>query len=267
MASPFRSSRSKASASMSDPLFDVRGRTVLITGATSGIGLHLTGMFLERGAHVVAAGRSAESSSPLAALREQFGGAILPIAMDVTDNASCRSAVTQILELAPVDVLVNNAGVSSEQAFTAQDDGEWQRTIEANLAGPVRVSSAIAAHLVENGATGSIVNVLSVAAFRSTRNLGAYSASKAGLGQVTRSMALELAPHGVRVNAIVPGYIETPMNREYLAGSGGERTLKRIPMGRVGSPADLDGAVIFLASDASAYVTGASIVVDGGYLA
>jgi NAD(P)-dependent dehydrogenase (short-subunit alcohol dehydrogenase family) len=252
---------------MADDLFDVRGRSVLVTGATSGIGLHLSGMFLERGAFVIAASRSAETSSALDALRSRFGDALRPVAMDVADAGSIRTALNRLLAQGTVDVLVNNAGIPSERPFLAQDHDEWQRTIAVNLEGPVRLSSAVAAHLVDRAAPGSIVNVLSIGAFRSIRNLGAYSVSKAGLGQATRTMALELAPHGIRVNAIVPGYIETPMNEEYLAGRGGERTLARIPMGRIGTPADLDGAVVFLASDASSYVTGACLAVDGGYLA
>jgi NAD(P)-dependent dehydrogenase (short-subunit alcohol dehydrogenase family) len=251
---------------MPEDLFDLRGRSVLITGATSGIGLHLTGMLLERGARVVAAARTAETSAPLRELGSRFGTALTPVAMDVADAASTRDALDHLFAGGVVDVLVNNAGIPSEQPFLAGDTDEWHRTIEANLAGPVRLSSAVAAHLVDRGAPGSIINVLSIAAFRAIRNVGAYSVSKAGLGQATRSMALEFAAHGIRVNAIVPGYIETPMNQEYLAGRGGERTLARVPMGRIGSPADLDGAVVFLASDASSYVTGACLAVDGGFL-
>lgn len=252
---------------MAEDLFAVDGRSVLVTGATSGIGLHLTGMLLERGARVVAASRSAETSTALGRLRSGFGEALTPVAMDVADATYVRAALDRVFAAGGVDVLVNNAGIPSEQPFLAQDDDEWRRMMAANLDGPVRLGSAVAAHLVDRGAPGSIVNVLSIGAFRSIRNLGAYSVSKAGLGQATRGMARELAPHGIRVNAIVPGYIETPMNQEYLAGRGGERTLAKIPMGRIGTPADLDGAVVFLASDASAYVTGACLAVDGGYLA
>jgi NAD(P)-dependent dehydrogenase (short-subunit alcohol dehydrogenase family) len=252
---------------MPEDLFDLRGRSVLITGATSGIGLHLTGMLLERGARVVAAARTAETSAALEGLGARFGTALTPVAMDVADAASTRNALDRVVADGVVDVLVNNAGIPSEQPFLAGDTDEWHRTIEANLAGPVRLSSAVAAQLVERGAPGSIINILSIAAFRAIRNVGAYAVSKAGLGQATRSMAVEFAPRGIRVNAIVPGYIQTPMNEEYLAGRGGERSVAKIPLGRIGTPADLDGAVVFLASDASAYVTGACLAVDGGYLA
>lgn len=252
---------------MGEDIFDLGDRSVLVTGATSGIGLHLTEMLLERGARVIGAARSAETSPALAGLRDEFGDSLRTVAMDVADPTATRRALDSVLDTTPVDVLVNNAGIPSEQPFLAEDHDEWERTLAANLAGPVRLSSAVAAHLVDRGAPGSIINVLSIAAFRSIRNLGAYSVSKAGLAQATRSLALELARHAIRVNAIVPGYIETPMNEEYLAGRGGDRTVARIPMGRVGTPADLDGAVVFLASAASAYVTGACIAVDGGYLA
>lgn len=252
---------------MAEDLFAVEGRRVLLTGATSGIGLHLTGMFLKRGARVVAASRSAATSPTLEPLCSEFGDALTPVAMDVTDAASVRAALDRVFAADAVDVLINNAGIPSEQPFLAQDDDEWRRTMAANLDGPVLLASAVAAHLVDRGAPGSIVNVLSIGAFRSIRNLGAYSVSKAGLAQATRSMARELAPHDVRVNAIVPGYIETPMNQEYLAGRGGERTVAKVPMGRIGRPADLDGAVLFLASNASTYVTGACLAVDGGFLA
>lgn len=251
---------------MPEDIFDVTGLSVLVTGASSGIGLHMSEMLLERGARVIAASRSAEASPVLDGLRVRFGGALTSVAMDVTDPGSTRAALDQILTNGKVDVLLNNAGISSEQPFLARDDDEWQRTIAVNLDGPVRLSSAFAANLVDRGAPGSIINMLSVAAFRSIRNLGAYSVSKAGLSQATRSMALEFAPHGIRVNAIVPGYIETPMNQDYLAGRGGERALAKIPMGRVGTPADLDGAVVFLASSASSYMTGSCVSVDGGFL-
>ncbi|MFC0529768.1 SDR family NAD(P)-dependent oxidoreductase [Phytohabitans kaempferiae] len=251
----------------SDHLFSLEGRTILVSGASSGIGLGLCRAFAERAATVVAVSRSAPDSVDLARLADDHGGRVHRFAVDVSSAESVAAGLERIAGVVDrVDVLVNNAGVSSESLILARDVDEWHRTIGANLTGPYLLTSGVASRMVEAGRGGSIVNVSSIAAHRAVKGLAAYAASKAGLEQLTRVAAVELAPHGIRVNGIVPGYVRSGMNAGYLDAGAGERLARRIPLGRVGQPADIEGAAVFLASAASAYVTGTVIAVDGGFL-
>ena len=189
------------------------------------------------------------------------------VALDVTDPASVDSAMRRVGELAgPVDILVNNAGVADTKASLEVTESDWRRVLDTNLDGAWRMAQAAAKSMVAAGRGGSIVNIASILGLRQATHLLAYAAAKAALVQVTKSLALEWARHGIRVNAIAPGYVVTEMNRDFFASDPGQAVLKRMPQRRVGDPRDLEGALLLLASGAGAYITGSVVVVDGGHL-
>ena len=165
----------------------------------------------------------------------------------------------------PLDIVVNNAGIATTKPALETDEAAWQQVIDTNLSGAFRVARAAAKAMVEGGRGGTIINIASILAFRVAKQVPAYVAAKAGLVKLTEALALELASRGIRVNAIAPGYIETDLNREFLRSPSGQAMQARIALRRFGTAADLDGALLLLASDAGAYITGATIVVDGGH--
>lgn len=246
-----------------DPLFDVRGKVALVTGASSGLGENFARCLAARGAVVVACARRADRLEALV----RDGSAAYAVALDVTDPASVEAAVRRAVELAgPVDILVNNAGIADTKASLELTEADWRRVLDTNLDGAWRVAQAVAKAMVAARRGGSIVNIASILGLRQATHLLAYAAAKAALVQVTRSLALEWARHGIRVNAIAPGYVVTEMNRDFFASDAGQAVVKRIPQRRVGSPRDLEGALLLLASDAGAYMTGSVVVADGGHL-
>lgn len=248
-----------------DPLFSISGKTILVTGASSGIGLHLLRTLASRGATVVAASRSSSRSEALAALAAEMDGRVVPQDMDITAEASVEAAFTGIAaRFGRLDALVNSAGIAEPKRTEDMSLAEWQRTIDTNLTGAFLVSRE-AARLMTEG--GSIVLVASIGAYRSVVGLSSYSASKAGVVMLARTLAIELAGRAIRTNVLVPGYVLTPMNEEFLSGPAGAKILKKVPLNRFAKPADLDAAAIYLCSDGSAYVTGSTIAVDGGFLA
>ncbi len=248
---------------ITDPLFDVRGKVALVTGASSGLGESFARCLAARGAVVVAAARRLDRLEAL--VRE--GGAAHAVALDVTDPASVEAAMRRAEELAgPIDILVNNAGVADTKASLEVTESDWRRVLDTNLDGAWRMAQAAAKSMVAAKRGGSIVNIASILGLRQATHLLAYAAAKAALVQVTKSLALEWARHGIRVNAIAPGYVVTEMNRDYFASEPGQAVLKRIPQRRVGDPRDLEGALLLLASGAGAYITGSVVVVDGGHL-
>jgi NAD(P)-dependent dehydrogenase (short-subunit alcohol dehydrogenase family) len=166
----------------------------------------------------------------------------------------------------PVQILINNAGVATTRAALELAEEDWGMTLDTNLKGAWLVAREAARRLVAHRAQGTIVNVTSILGLRVAGSVAAYAASKAGLLQLTRALALEWARHGIRVNAIGPGYIETDLNREFFASEQGQAIVKRIPQHRLGQSSDLDGALLLLVSDASRYITGSVITVDGGHL-
>lgn len=248
---------------MGDDLFSVAGVRALVTGASSGLGEHIAGVLAQRGAIVAAAARREDR---LAELVAHHPGAITAIPMDVTDPQSVMTGVANAqAALGGLDLLVNCSGVAAGASALQLDEDDWDRVIDTNLSGAWRVSRAFGKALVAAGAPGAIVNIASILGLRVAGNTSAYAASKAGLIQLTRAMALELARHRIRVNALCPGYVETDLNRGFFASEAGARMKARIPT-RLGQPADLDGPLLFLASGASAHVTGTALVVDGGHL-
>ena len=237
------------------------GKTALVTGASSGLGLHFARVLAARGASVVLAARRREA---LEEARAGIGGATRAVALDVTDPDSIEAAFAEIGD-AP-DILVNNAGVTTDTPALAMDAATWDRVVDTNLKGAFLVAQAEAKALRAAGKGGVIVNVASITGLRPAGNLSAYAASKAGLIHLTKTLALEWARHGIRVNALCPGYIETDLNRDFFASEAGQALVKRIPQRRLGRLEDLDGALLLLASDAGRYITGASLAVDGGHL-
>jgi NAD(P)-dependent dehydrogenase (short-subunit alcohol dehydrogenase family) len=187
--------------------------------------------------------------------------------MDVTDPDSVQQAVGGIAaELGPISVAVNNAGVAVTKPFLEVSEQDWSGVVDVNLTGAWRVAQAAARHMRDHAQGGSIVNVASITGLRVAGAVSAYVASKAGLIQLTKAMALELARYNIRVNALAPGYIETDINRDFFAGEAGRALIKRIPQRRIGRPEELDGPLLLLCSDASSYMTGSVLVADGGHL-
>ena len=248
--------------------FDLNGRTALVTGASSGLGRHFARTLAVHGAAVVLAARRTERLEALAGEIRDAGGVAYPIRMDVTDAHSVAVGLDAAEEALGVpDILVNNSGIARPATTLEVTEADWAGVVGTNLEGAWRVAQGTARRMVDAERPGTIVNVLSILAFGVARGLGSYAASKAGLLQLTRTMAMELARHRVRVNAIAPGYVLTEMNREFFASEAGVEMTKRIPQRRIGDPSELDGALLLLASDASSYMTGSTIVIDGGHLA
>jgi NAD(P)-dependent dehydrogenase (short-subunit alcohol dehydrogenase family) len=252
---------------MGDDMFDLGDRTVLVTGASSGLGLHFARTVLAAGARVVLAARRRERLEALAAEMDPEGGRAWPLEMDVTDAASVAAGVAQAWEQAgPIDVLVNNSGIALTTRALDLEEADWDRVMDTNLKGAWLVARAVARAMVDEGREGSIVNIASILGIRPAGGVAPYAASKAGLVQLTRALALEWARHRIRVNAIAPGYVHTEINAEFFATEAGQAVVRRIPQRRLGQPEDLDGALLLLASDASRYMTGSTIVIDGGHL-
>jgi NAD(P)-dependent dehydrogenase (short-subunit alcohol dehydrogenase family) len=248
-------------------LFELTGKTALVTGASSGLGDHFARVLAEAGAHVVLAARRLEKLEALAAEISAKGGAATPVVMDVTSPESVEAAFAAIdSDLGrPCDILINNSGLSREAWFTEMSEEDWNTVIDTNLSGVWRVAKHAAHAMKTAGEPGSIINIASITALRPAHTIAAYAASKAGVDHMTRVMALELARFRIRVNAIAPGYFKTAINGAFLDSPEGEKMAKRITLRRFGQYQELTGPLLLLASDAGSYMTGATLVVDGGH--
>ncbi|HEX4944637.1 MAG TPA: glucose 1-dehydrogenase [Usitatibacteraceae bacterium] len=252
---------------ITDPLFDIRGKVALVTGASSGLGENFARSLASRGAVIVAAARRADRLDQLVSRIRAEGGVAHAISLDVADAASVEAAVRKAADLAgPLDILVNNAGIADTKAAIELTEADWRRVLDTNLDGAWRMAQAVAKAMISAKRPGCIVNIASILGLRQATHLLAYAAAKAALIQVTKALALEWARYGIRVNAIAPGYVITEMNREFFQSEAGLAVAKRVPQRRIGSPRDLEGALLLLVSDAGAYMTGSVVVVDGGHV-
>jgi NAD(P)-dependent dehydrogenase (short-subunit alcohol dehydrogenase family) len=248
------------------PSFDLTGEVALVTGASSGIGRHIAELLAMAGAKVALAARRVDRLAEAAREIEAAGGECLPIACDVTRPDSVAAAVAKAeAELGALTILVNNAGVVVSKPLFEHTEADWDYVVDTNLKGAWLAAREFAHHLVGLKRPGRIINISSVLGFRTIGRVPAYCAAKAGLSHLTHVLAMELARYGILVNTLAPGYVETDFNRAFFQTEAGKALISRIPLKRLGQTEDLDGALLFLASPASAYVTGAVIAVDGGH--
>ncbi|MCC7548626.1 MAG: glucose 1-dehydrogenase [Burkholderiales bacterium] len=243
------------------------GKCALVTGAFGGLGRHFALTLARSGAAVGLVGRRIAEGEKLAEQIRAQGGKACACAMDVTQAGSVQAAFDAVsARLGPIHVLVNNAGVAVTRPFLDVSEKDWASVVDVNLNGAWRVAQSGARHMRDHGQGGSIVNIASITGLRVAGAISAYVASKAGLIQLTKAMALELARHDIRVNALAPGYIETDINRDFFESEAGKALIRRIPQRRIGRPGELDGPLLLLASDAGSYMTGSVVVADGGHL-
>ena len=254
---------------MNDPLnvFRLDGKIALVTGASSGIGAQTVKLFSSLGAKVIAAARREDRLQDLA---NQYPN-VMAVKCDVGVEADCKSVVdTVINEYGKIDILINNAGISDPIPALEEDLDLFKRVIQIDLISCFHLAQLCAQHMETQESGGAIVNVASIHGFvgSSPNNQPGYTAAKGGLINLTRELALEWARHGIRVNAIAPGYISTELTDEMIAGESGRKWIERnTPMRRPGEVNELDGAMLLLASDAGSYITGETIAIDGGWLA
>ncbi len=244
------------------------GRSILITGASSGIGAHFAKTCARCGARVAIAARRTDRLEALRAELEQAGAAdVLALALDVSDSASIESCMTAVFEaFGGLDVLVNNAGTARDGLSVDQSTEDFDAVMDVNLRGVWLTAMAAARRWREAGSGGAIINIASILGLRVSPGVVPYSISKAGVVQMTKGLAGELARFNIRVNAIAPGYFDTEINRGYFESPRAEAMIKRIPMRRIGRLEELDAPMLLLATEAGSYINGAVIPVDGGHL-
>jgi len=246
---------------------DLAGRRALVTGASSGLGAHFAGLLAGRGVAVVAAARRLDRLEALESRHVQAPGRIVPLGLDVSDPAAITDGFARARDmLGGLDIVINNAGVAETARALDVTEAQWDAHLDVNLKGCFFVAQAAARIMAEQPEGGAIVNIASILGERVAAGVAAYAAAKAGLVQLTKALALEWARHKVRVNALAPGYVVTDINREFFATDAGQDLIRRIPMRRAGKLSDLDGPLLLLCSDASRFMTGSVVAVDGGHL-
>ncbi len=240
----------------------LKGSKAIITGASSGLGKHFTQLLADHDVHVYASARRQEKVETLCEAINKKGGIATPLVMDV----SCPDSVENAMSGHCFHVVINNAGISMFAPAEEHDAKAIDQVFDTNLKGAFHVARFAAKAMKEAGVPGSIVNIASILGLRVAGQVAAYAASKGGLLQLTRSLALEWARYDIRVNALCPGYIETELNHDFFTSDQGIALIKRIPQRRLGQAQDLDGALLLMSSDLGRYMTGSEIVVDGGHL-
>lgn len=247
---------------------DLSGRVAVVIGGTSGIGRAIAHGLAEAGADVVPTSRRSEQVESTAKEIEQRGRKSLRVISDVADRKSLEQVLQKsVYAFGKVDILVNSAGKTKRTPTIDVPESEWNDIMETNLTGVLRACQIFGRHMIERR-YGRIINIASLSSFVALFEVAAYAASKAGVASLTKSMAVEWAPHGVCVNAIAPGVFRTPLNEKLLDETArGKEFLARTPMRRFGKVEELAGAAVFLASEAASFVTGEVLCVDGGFLA
>ena len=246
--------------------FDLSGKTAIITGGSKGLGEQMAHALAEAGADVALVSRTQADLDKVAAeVRAATGRRAIGVAADVTKEADIAAMVQKVMaEFGKIDILVNNAGIGGTTPVVDLKEEEWDHYMNLNLKGPVLCAKHVGAEMIKRK-QGNIINVSSLFAKIVARYMSAYAATKTALVSFTRTLALEWVRYNIRVNALCPGYFETPMNHDFWQTKGGQGLIERIPMQRVGDPPEIKSAIIFLASDANTFMTGTTLFVDGGH--
>ena len=248
-------------------LFDISGRVALVTGASSGLGTRFAELLAVNGAAVGLVARRGERLAGVASRIKAAGGRAVAVEADVCDRDAMTRAFDGVeAQFGTVTILINNAGIAHADRAVDMAEMQWRRVLSTDLDAVFFWAQEAARRMLAAGTGGAIVNIASVLGFGVAKGVAAYATAKAGVVQLTKALGLELAFKGIRVNAIAPGWIVTDINREYLSSARGAAMKRQIPMGRFGEERDLDGPLLLLASDAGRYMTGATIVADGGQL-
>jgi 3-oxoacyl-[acyl-carrier protein] reductase len=246
-------------------MFSLKGRVAMVTGASSGLGRHFARTLADNGAAVALVARRAERLAELQASIEAAGGCAITVEADVTNRAAMARAFDAAEQaFGTVTILVNNAGIAQSGRAVDMAPEEWRKVLTTNLDAVFFCAQEAAHRMLTAKKPGAIINIASVLGLAVAKGVAAYATAKAGVVQLTKALAVELAFKGVRVNAIAPGWFVTEMNAEYLPSEAGAAIKREIPAGRFGKDGDLDGALLLLASDAGSYIAGTTIVVDGG---
>ena len=248
-------------------LFDLEGQIAIVTGASSGLGVRFAEILAAHGAKTVLVARRSDLLTQHVARIQERGGTALAVTADLTTPAG----IAQMLEatettFGPPTVLINNAGLATSARFVETQREDWSKTLALNLDAVMFTAQAVAQRMIAHHSAGSIINIASILGLNVKKGVAAYCASKAGVIQLTRAMALELGGRRIRVNALAPGYAITDINRDFLHSQTGQTLLKDIPLGRFGQEGDFDGPLLLLASQAGRFITGSVLTVDGGHL-
>jgi NAD(P)-dependent dehydrogenase (short-subunit alcohol dehydrogenase family) len=250
-----------------EKMFRLEGKVALVTGASSGLGAHFARTLARAGARVAVAARRVDRLQALVAELRAQGAVADAFSLDVTDSASINQCLDAVQKTCgSISILINNAGTAASKPFFEHTEADYDAVVDVNLKGAWLVAQETARRMVAQKAAGSIVNIASIIGERQGRNVAPYAISKAGVVQMTKVMALELARYNIRVNAIEPGYFITEINEDNLVGEVLDKLLKSIPTRRLGELTDLDGPLLLLASEAGRHMTGATLAVDGGHL-